>query len=323
MKLIREKRKLFFRKEEFEFTHHAFRCDDTEEQFTTTELDELNLNQVYNQYRDKHNIPFPKEIFEIRSKFGVSASKMSDVLGLGVNSYRLYEDGEIPNLSNARLIQSVNDPEVFKKMVLLCDKLDQKEKNKLYKHIEKIIDFEQENLSELLFENHLIGDSKPSLQTGFITPNFEKLSAMVSYFSEKLSPFKTKLNKLLFYADFLNFKETGFSMSGFRYRAIDLGPVPNNFQSLFEYMQQKGRIEIQNKVFENDIVGEQFVKKSDFETGLFSPIELEILSKVANRFKEVKTKEIIDLSHEEHAWIENEKEKSIISYNAAFVLKHI
>ncbi len=32
MKLIREKRKLFFRKEEFEFTHHAFRCDEAKKE---------------------------------------------------------------------------------------------------------------------------------------------------------------------------------------------------------------------------------------------------------------------------------------------------
>lgn len=127
MILVREKRTQTFRKEEFEITHHSFRCVDTEEQFTNTELDVLNLTQLYNQYREKHKIPFPEQIKQIREKYKVSAAKMADILGFGVNSYRLYEDGEIPSLSNARLIQSVDEPDVFKQMVNLCDKLDKNE----------------------------------------------------------------------------------------------------------------------------------------------------------------------------------------------------
>ncbi|NJK94516.1 MAG: SocA family protein [Bacteroidales bacterium] len=59
-----------------------------------------------------------------------------------------------------------------------------------------------------------------------------KFTEMVVYFAKELQPWKTKLNKLLFYADFLHFKKTCFSISGVRYRAIDMGPVPNNFQSI-------------------------------------------------------------------------------------------
>lgn len=50
MSLVREKRSLTYRNKEIEFIHHAFRCEETEEQFTTTELDELNVSQVYDNY---------------------------------------------------------------------------------------------------------------------------------------------------------------------------------------------------------------------------------------------------------------------------------
>ncbi|HLS31303.1 MAG TPA: hypothetical protein VK021_10635 [Flavobacteriaceae bacterium] len=110
MKLKRIARKLVFRKEEFNYMHHAFEDEETEELFTTTHLDELNMLQVYNQYRERHKIPFPKEIGDIREKYGVSAKKMSEILGFGGNSYRNYEKGEVPSVSNARLIQSVKAP---------------------------------------------------------------------------------------------------------------------------------------------------------------------------------------------------------------------
>jgi hypothetical protein len=58
MTLQIEKSTLVFRKEKFEYNYKSYFCEDSAESFTTTELDEFNLNQVYNQYRDKHNVPF-------------------------------------------------------------------------------------------------------------------------------------------------------------------------------------------------------------------------------------------------------------------------
>jgi hypothetical protein len=57
MKLQRENRKMTFRKETFSVVFHYYRCADSGQQLTTTELDELNLDQLYNQYRNKHHIP--------------------------------------------------------------------------------------------------------------------------------------------------------------------------------------------------------------------------------------------------------------------------
>jgi len=51
MLLIKESRILTFRKEEFEVVYHHYKCEDSGEFFTTTELDEINLNQLHNQYQ--------------------------------------------------------------------------------------------------------------------------------------------------------------------------------------------------------------------------------------------------------------------------------
>lgn len=50
------------------FRKMGFIAEDSGELFTTTEIDELNLNQVYNQYRDKYNILFGDEIVSISKK---------------------------------------------------------------------------------------------------------------------------------------------------------------------------------------------------------------------------------------------------------------
>ena len=77
MKLVSEPDSVEFRGERFNYTHFAYKCEDSGEQFTTTELDEVNVNQVYNAYRERHGIPFPDEIISLRNHYGVSASMMS------------------------------------------------------------------------------------------------------------------------------------------------------------------------------------------------------------------------------------------------------
>lgn len=62
--------------------------------------------------------------------------------------------------------------------------------------------------------------------SGFRKPSFERLSEMVVFFSHTLPSYKTKMNKLLFYADFLAFRESGLSISVATCKAIPYGPVP-------------------------------------------------------------------------------------------------
>jgi putative zinc finger/helix-turn-helix YgiT family protein len=325
MKLTKERRSMDFRKETFEIVFHYYKCVDSGEQFTTTVLDEVNMNQVYNQYRDKFNIPFPDEIIRIKEKYGLSAAKMSEILGFGVNSYRQYEAGEMPSLANAKLIQMLDDPKKFIDMVELCSTLDEKAKTKFIQKAQLLADEKKRNIFNLNFKEYLLGNHLADIYSGYRNPNFEKFTEMVVYFSDKLSPFKTKMNKLLFYADFLMFKQSCFSISGVRYKAIDMGPVPNNFQSIFEYLANNDEIDIYTTEFPNGYTGEQFKAKKDrkFNADLFTENELNTLEKVATVFKETSTNDIIKLSHFEEAWKNNEKEKKVISYEYAFELNQI
>ena len=325
MKLTKEQRSMIFRKETFDIVFHYYQCEDSREQFTSAALDELNMNQVYNQYRDKFNIPFPDEINNIRSKYGLSASKMSEILGFGVNSYRQYEAGEIPSVANAKLIQIVDDPQNFMEMTALCGTLDEKAR---VKYIQKAIFLAEEkkrNIFNINFKEYLLGKHLADIYSGYRNPNFEKITEMVVYFSDKLSPFKTKMNKLLFYADFLMFKQSCFSISGMRYTAIEMGPVPINFQSIFEYLANKDEIDIFTTEFPQGYIGEQFKAKNGrpFRVELFSENELNVLEKVANVFKPTSTNQIIEISHLEEAWKKNEKNKSVISYEYAFDLNQM
>lgn len=326
MTLQIEKSILVFRKEQFEYNHKSYYCADSDESFTTTELDEFNLNQVYNQYRDKHNIPFPDQIIKLRNTYGLSASMMSKILGFGTNSYRNYEKGEVPSLANANLINTVlNSIMNFKLLVDLNNDLNKEEKAKILKRINVVSDNYRENKDdrkyvEILFENRL-----PDNYSGYRKPDMEKMSNMILFFAEKLNPTETMMNKLLFYSDFYNYKKTAYSISGSNYMAHNYGPVPVRFGGIFDYAATKDYIYMNVVDYGNGYLGKCFYKSNqkDFNSELFSSEEIESLNSVVNTFKGCNATQIMQKSHEEKAWIENEKEKRLIDYNYSFDLIHV
>jgi len=111
--LKREARVLTYRKEDFKIVAHFYQCEKCREEFTTTESDTISLVQAHNQYREKHNIPFPEEIAAIRHKYNLSAAKMSEVLGFGANGYSNYENGEIPVPAYGNLINAAAEAKTF------------------------------------------------------------------------------------------------------------------------------------------------------------------------------------------------------------------
>jgi hypothetical protein len=311
-----------YRKESFRVLFHTWKCPDTGNTFEDEAFAALNYNQLVNQYRAKYALPFPEKIIAIRNKYAVSASKMSEILGFGTNSYRLYEDGEVPSLSNGKLIQLAENPKEFRKLVELCSTLDDKFKNKLNQRIEELLETERNENFKKEIEIYLLGSQQPGPLTGYTSPNLQKLTEMVVFFAEKMQPWKTKLNKLLFYADFAMYRKTGYSISGTSYRAIPMGPVPNNFSSLFEYMENNDQIGINCTTFSDGGIGEQFIAfpNRTFSSEIFSAGELDVLDGIAKRFADASTQNIVELSHNEKAWSENEKERNLIDYRYGFEL---
>ncbi len=322
MSIVKEWRTMRFRKDEFKVLFHSYKCEDTGEQFEDDTFAQLNYNQLVNQYRVKYNIPFPGQIITMRKKYKFSAVKMSEILGFGTNVYRQYEGGEVPNQSNAKLIQVAEDPNEFKKLVDYCTTLNQKIIEKANRTINNLLEEQKKHKFEKQLEHYFFGSCLPSTLTGFKKPDFNKFSEMILFFIEKLEPWKTKLNKLLFYADFISYKQTGFSMSGVQYRAIAMGPVPNNFNSIFEYLVNKGELDICYTNFLDGGTGEQFKPNASkaFDATVFNDIELEILNIVSERFRKASTSEIIEISHKEKAWTENIDERKLIDYNYSFEL---
>jgi uncharacterized phage-associated protein len=311
MQVRNEVASLVFRKEEFEVVTHYYECEDSGERFSDDRLDELSMIQVYNRYREKYGIPFPEEIRRIREGYGVSASKMSEVLGLGANSYRLYEAGEVPSVAIGRLIMSIRNPETFIQQITASTHfLTDKEINKL---TEAARNPAAQFVDEKVF---------PSKLNGYRQPDNARIANIIAFFQllRKITLFKTKLNKLLFYADFNAYRLTGHSITGLEYRAIQFGPVPSQFQKMYVNLSEQGLISIDEKYFGNGAYGDEINANATFDQSLFSNAELKVLEFVAKHYGKLATDDIVNLSHEETGWYDNAEQKALIDYRYAFEL---
>jgi putative zinc finger/helix-turn-helix YgiT family protein len=323
MELRVESKTLPFRKEEFTVVYRSYYCEDSGEEFVTPEMGDANLNQVYNAYREKHNIPFPDEIKKIRTNYGLSATKMAEVLGFGVNMYRAYESGEIPNESNARLIQSIADPKAFKKLLSFSSVLSEKDKRRTYELIDSLID--EEDQSIVSREEYIMEGRTANQYTGYKTPDLEKALHVILFFAKTLKPWQTGLNKLLFYADFGHYKMTGRSITGLSYRAITYGVVPKSYGKLFAEAEEQHVVKVHYQYFDSSAnIGQQYLPDGiEFNSDLFDLSEIETLQKVSERFKGLSTAEIVRANHEEKAWLNNVDGRDLVSYKESFYLQHI
>ena len=306
-----------FRGEKYPYVHIAFRDNESGEQFTTTESDTICYEQVTNQYRSKYGIPYKDEIIALRERYGLSAAKMSVIFGFGVNQYRLYELGEVPSESNGKMIRSALNPRVFLDLVRSSrHQLTDKEYAKITARAEEVISStgawwdEQRAVSQLF----RIGRG---IENGFAPQSTVRLKNLLLYLLQQMGDtFQTKMNKVLFYIDFLSYRERGMAISGLAYNAIEFGPVPQRWDrvySAFDEIVQELRV-----VKDQESIA--LTSNTEADMSCFSEKEMIIIDTVCKRMKRLNAHGISELSHSEPAWKNHLRQNDTIPYSEAFTL---
>jgi len=139
----------------------------------------------------------------------------------------------------------------------------------------------------------------------------EKRINAIRYFCKNTKDLtETKLYKLLYFLDFLHFKEVGRPVTDLEYFAWNYGPVPAKL--FFEIKEKKAPKEIGKKVKTS------FKSLQAPDLNVFSEREIEILEKVAFIFKDAKAKDMTEITHLKnepwHKTLESKGEKSKIEF---------
>jgi len=159
----------------------------------------------------------------------------------------------------------------------------------------------------------------PDIYSGYRRFDVNKLFQAMKFFCFNDRVYKTKLMKLLFYADFKHFKEQGVSITGVHYAHATHGPVPDHFETwLVAITQWESQITSEEKV-SGDYVGDVFYSDQP-DLSLFSNSELASLASIKQQFEEFTSRDIRDYSHEEKGYLET-KDGELISYKFAEELR--
>lgn len=299
-----------FRGKTYHFLNHYYVCEESGEEFTDEATGEINFAQVYNQYREENNIPFVNEIIKLRKDCQLSKADMGRVLGFGENQYYHYELGEVPSPSNGRLMRTL----IYNRNALVSaikeSSIKESNKVKALKSLDALYEIErgEKTIHELLFP------VKQNINNGYALTSVNKVRQMILFFLGQMNVgYKTALNKLMFYADFVMFKEHCVGISGFTYSALPYGNVPNNFKVLYGVFDEIDEID-----------GERpyFMPLKVCDMSVFNDDEIKALEFVAQRMAKQKSSTLSEINHKEDAWLKYKHDtKLLVPYSEAFSLK--
>jgi|GEM_PF-859305 len=228
-------------------------------------------------YRQKYGLLTAKEIADYRAMLGMSQRDFAEYLGVGEASVKRWETYYIQDKSQDNLLR------------LKCD--------------------EKAAADSALTINRKV--HRGDIFAGNVQFDFERVRNLILRFVE-VTTSQLFLNKALFYVDFLHFKRHGRGITGMTYFAIDYGPCPYRYDTLYKPLIESGDL------LQKD--GHRLEAKAKPNDGLFDAKELETVGFVFDFVKKHRQKKLLDLSHEEPAYLETEA-GGFISYDLAKKLK--
>jgi putative zinc finger/helix-turn-helix YgiT family protein len=290
------------------------------EEIFDEKLEDHNLENIYNQYRKKHSLLMPDKIKETREKYGVSQRAFSRILGWGEVTIHRYETGALQDRSHNDALVLLENPDNMK--ILLennKNKINRKDYINIRENLHKLMKDDidktlEENITKKYFNEVL------DKYNGYSQFNYEKFVNVILFFATNIKRlFKTKLMKLLFYSDFVNFRNNTMSITGLRYIKNYFGPTPIKHELLLgELFEKYITYQVKHVKFSKDNVEEyEFIKPLEKPSlGIFSQEELNSMEEVLSAFKHLTSEKITQCSHKEEAWTKT-KNKEIISYEYA------
>lgn len=265
---------------------------------------------AYNEYRKIHGMVQPEAIVNLRKKYDLTQKELSNLLGFGEITLSRYENGSLQDQAHDLILKFALNPANLLEMINQnADALPIEKRNKIKNIIENESNFCQK--IESVFNNQT-----EDIFNGFSKLQIYKLIEVIKLLCFNREIFKTKLMKLLFYSDFINFKEHSKSITGLKYAHLPYGPVPDKYELILgAIMQVASGVSLEPKEV-GKYEGEVVQVTDPPTTNFLSPEEIEIIKKIGKRYEYYSSKEISIKSHTESAYKLTES-KELIPYSFA------
>ncbi len=149
--------------------------------------------------------------------------------------------------------------------------------------------------------SNILDVSFEEIESGIVA-NYEKYKQMILAYlrvgemGDGKIP-KTKLAKLLYLADFAWFYENLESMSGMQYARRAYGPVPDSYFRALAELEEEGKISIGHKG--DALLVSIGAGAARQKLDLLQKKELELMRKILMKWKDKRTQEIVNFTHEQ------------------------
>ena len=136
-------------------------------------------------------------------------------------------------------------------------------------------------------------------------PSDFKFKELILYIAKRSfdDPFygATKLNKILFFSDFLAFKKFGKSVSGQTYRKLDFGPAPTRMQEVRDELIRDGDAARQKTELEG-FFQDRLIHLRDPHLEAFSSEEIALVEEMIALLRNKSATEVSEFSHRFIGW---------------------
>ena len=160
--------------------------------------------------------------------------------------------------------------------------------------------------------SQILGVTISDLERGEI-PNYEKYKQMILlYLRMNQYLTKTKLAKLLYFADFVWYYHHLKSMSGMEYRKIQYGPVADTYFRLIDEMSDAGEIDIELKE-EGAMQISQTQAGAKHVCDQITDEESALMTSINIKWKSARTNEVVSFTHKQLPYLFAD-DNEIVSY---------
>ena len=156
-----------------------------------------------------------------------------------------------------------------------------------------------------------------------ITPILARTQELILYIASRYAGDSrfgvTRLNKVLFWADFEQFRRTGRAITGGTYIKLDHGPVLEQFDDILDGLRARGELRLEEVESGPDLLTRPVALRPP-ELELFTPEELRLVDEIIDANRGTTATDVSDLSHQFVGW-QVARLGEAIPYGTAFLAR--
>ena len=127
-----------------------------------------------------------------------------------------------------------------------------------------------------------------------------------------------KLNKILYFADFMAYRELGRPITGATYFKLQEGPAPRQLLAARRELVEEGRLTIEHRPYFQGVQKRPIVTGLGPQRHLFLDEELQIVESIVDYVLGKSARDVSDISHREPGWMLAE-DRAVIPYETAWL----